>query len=203
MGAQIAEKPATDRRTIRTRAALAEAFIRLLETTPYTKITISAVTREAGVNRKTFYLHYQSIDDLLRSLVQRSIVESVEEVAASLALSTDCRHGDPEQAFDLLTTTILEQLAKNTTLDSRIVDNVPTNTLLEIGTEPMRDLVEHLRQQRHSTGVPHLDYLVACYLGAIIACYREWKSEPQPRTPLAEVSAVICELFGEKTRELL
>lgn len=203
MGEQIAGKPVTDRRAIRTRAALAEAFIRLLETTPYTKITISAVAREAGINRKTFYLHYQSIDDLLRTLVQQGIYESVEEVAVSLALSADCRHSDPEQAFDLLTTTILEQLAKNSTLDSRIANNVPTNTLLEIATEPMRSLVEHLRQQRHATGVPHLDYLVACYLGAIIACYREWKSEPQPRTPLAEVSTTICDLFGNKARELL
>jgi len=41
------------------------AFISLLEKKPYEYITVSELCKEAGVNRSTFYLHYESFDDLL------------------------------------------------------------------------------------------------------------------------------------------
>lgn len=203
MGAQYGEKPPTDRRAVRTRAALTDAFVHLLDTTPYPKITISAIAREAGVNRKTFYLHYPSVDDLLRDLVRQSIYNSIDAVTQTLSLSNNGEPASHSQVFESLTAAILQQLAQNTTLNAHIVEHVPTNTLLEMATEPLRDLVRSLRLQRHASEVPHLNYLICCYLGSIIACYREWKREPEPRTPLKDVSALICDLFAEKARDLL
>lgn len=42
-----------------------EAFIRLLEKREFEYITIKEVCEEAGVNRSTFYLHYENTKDLL------------------------------------------------------------------------------------------------------------------------------------------
>ncbi|MBW3088454.1 TetR family transcriptional regulator [Bifidobacterium sp. 82T24] len=41
-----------------------EAFWRLLERKPYTKITVSDVTRTSGLNRTAFYYHYSNIAEL-------------------------------------------------------------------------------------------------------------------------------------------
>lgn len=48
---------------------LREAFAELMAEQPYDKITVTAVTQRAGLNRGTFYAHYDSIDDLLGDLV--------------------------------------------------------------------------------------------------------------------------------------
>ena len=42
-----------------------EALLLLLEKKDYEFITVTEICQKAGVNRSTFYLHYESIDDLL------------------------------------------------------------------------------------------------------------------------------------------
>ena len=46
-----------------------EALLFLLEKKDYEFITIKEICEKAGVNRSTFYLHYESIDDLLLETV--------------------------------------------------------------------------------------------------------------------------------------
>lgn len=53
----------SDPRALRTRAALKEAFSTLSQTVGIDKITVKALTEVAGINRKTFYLHYDAIED--------------------------------------------------------------------------------------------------------------------------------------------
>ena len=42
-----------------------EALLLLLEKKEYPFITVKEICEKAGVNRSTFYLHYETIDDLL------------------------------------------------------------------------------------------------------------------------------------------
>lgn len=46
-----------------------KALLSLLEKKPFEYITISEICEEAGVNRSTFYLHYENLSDLLRETV--------------------------------------------------------------------------------------------------------------------------------------
>ncbi len=43
-----------------------EAFLALLEKKDYAYITVKEICEKAGVNRSTFYLHYETVDDLLK-----------------------------------------------------------------------------------------------------------------------------------------
>lgn len=47
-----------------------EALIYLLDKKDIDYITIKEICEKAGVNRSTFYLHYESIDDLLEETMQ-------------------------------------------------------------------------------------------------------------------------------------
>ena len=49
--------------------AMDEALIYLLNDKEYDYITIKEICKKAGVNRSTFYLHYENIDDLLKESV--------------------------------------------------------------------------------------------------------------------------------------
>lgn len=47
-----------------------EALLTLLEKKPFEYITVSELCKEAGVNRSTFYLHYENTADLLKETTQ-------------------------------------------------------------------------------------------------------------------------------------
>lgn len=57
----------TDRRVQRTNEALRQAYRKLSRQYHYHELTVKQLTDEANINRKTFYLHYDSIDDLAYS----------------------------------------------------------------------------------------------------------------------------------------
>ena len=47
-----------------------QAFLELLEKKDFAYITVKEICHEAGVNRSTFYLHYETLDDLLKESVE-------------------------------------------------------------------------------------------------------------------------------------
>ena len=69
----------TDLRVIRTRRAIREAFCSMIMEMDYSDITIKELTRRAMINRNTFYLHYESMDALLRELQEEIAGEFIEK----------------------------------------------------------------------------------------------------------------------------
>ena len=56
-----------------TKSDIKEAFIQLLATKSLEDITISQLTKKAGVNRSTFYLHYLDKQDFLEQLKEETL----------------------------------------------------------------------------------------------------------------------------------
>ncbi|MBO5121564.1 MAG: TetR/AcrR family transcriptional regulator, partial [Oscillospiraceae bacterium] len=54
-----------------TSVKMSDALLDLLKTKPFAYITISEICKKAGVNRSTFYLHYENTADLLAETGQR------------------------------------------------------------------------------------------------------------------------------------
>ncbi|HEY2860619.1 MAG TPA: helix-turn-helix domain-containing protein [Terracidiphilus sp.] len=65
---------AADPRVARTRTVIDQAFVQLLFQRSFRSLTVSDITRKAGVGRATFYAHYPSKDALLASQFSRMIV---------------------------------------------------------------------------------------------------------------------------------
>jgi AcrR family transcriptional regulator len=59
-----------DRRARRTRDALGDALVELMQERPFRRITVQDVLDRAGVGRSTFYMHYCDKDDLFLSDVE-------------------------------------------------------------------------------------------------------------------------------------
>ena len=59
----------TDLRVQRTRKILKDTFHEMIITTEFEKITIKDLCEKAMINRRTFYLHYSSIEDLLEDFI--------------------------------------------------------------------------------------------------------------------------------------
>ena len=73
----------SDKRVIRTKKAIKEALFRLMEEKDISSISISELTQEANINRRTFYTHYSSITDILEE-IESDLVEALGVLVQSI-----------------------------------------------------------------------------------------------------------------------
>lgn len=66
----------TDRRTLYTRTVIKDALLELTAATPYDKINVTSLCRQADIARATFYLHYDSLDQVLDSVIDDALLFS-------------------------------------------------------------------------------------------------------------------------------
>lgn len=78
------EDRSTDKRVQRTRAAIHATFRDMICEMDAPQITVKELAARAGINRKTFYLHYPSIEALFESMLQQ-IAEGYFDEMAELA----------------------------------------------------------------------------------------------------------------------
>ena len=68
-----------------TSARMDEAFLALLEEKDFAYITVKEICEKAGVNRSTFYLHYETVGDLLAESTRYIIDKLVENMPQDTA----------------------------------------------------------------------------------------------------------------------
>ena len=95
------KKEKTDLRIVKTRKAIKEAFLKLIDSKGYDRMTIQDIADEAMINRNTFYLHYVDKIDLMESLCQ----DSIEQLNVCIHLETK---GIEEMNVALFTTILME-----------------------------------------------------------------------------------------------
>ena len=75
----------SDLRVRRTLKCIRDAFYELIMEEDFSQISITELTERADINRKTFYLHYTSLEDLVEEIEQ----EFVDELLSSLAANAN------------------------------------------------------------------------------------------------------------------
>lgn len=68
-----------------TAARMDQAFLELLERKDFAYITVKEICERAGVNRSTFYLHYETVNDLLAESAQYIIDKLVKSMPQDTA----------------------------------------------------------------------------------------------------------------------
>lgn len=186
-------KPRLDRRIVRSRNAILSAFERLLMEKPLADITVSAIAREANVDRKTFYVHFGTVDGLLDAIavdVVEMIVDSVEKTLSSMGSDTNERALGAAVSFFK---TVNEALCNNLVLNRQSIENIPLDDFMARLRVPLereiaeRDLLpEGLKDEM-------FDYYLAFLLSGIIGIYRTWALS-DGSVPIERVSAVANDL---------
>ncbi len=65
--------------TMKTKNALADSLRKAMEKKTFSKITVSEIITDCGVNRKTFYYHFRDIYDLLRWMLEQDAIKIVKK----------------------------------------------------------------------------------------------------------------------------
>lgn len=62
-----------------TQKAIMQEFQQLLDTTPFDKITVSAITKRCGIHHNTFYYHYKDVYELLETWLRHELGHFMDE----------------------------------------------------------------------------------------------------------------------------
>ncbi|MDO5118158.1 MAG: TetR/AcrR family transcriptional regulator [Eggerthellaceae bacterium] len=114
-----------DRRVIRTRKAIMDAFCELIAEQSIDTISISALARKANIDRKTFYLHYPSINALVNSFIQQHLERVLKAYRRNSHLPVEER----------LHPMLLEANAlfeENIEMWTHLADNLSTDEMIDI-----------------------------------------------------------------------
>lgn len=65
--------------TLNTKKTLSASLKKCMERKPLSKITVTDIVNECGLNRKTFYYHFQDVPDLLKWTLEQEAVDVVKE----------------------------------------------------------------------------------------------------------------------------
>src|SRR5690554_8074593 len=76
-----------DKRVERSRTLLLDALIALMHEYSYKKISVAQICQQSGVARPTFYLHFNSKDDLLRAFFEIMFTDFYAQVDEYLTKS--------------------------------------------------------------------------------------------------------------------
>lgn len=171
-----------DRRVRRSRAAIRAAFLDLLMEKEYTQITVKELAARADVNRKTFYTHYSSLDDVL------SEVEAI--YAAELERTLDrAQFFDKNAARDH----VLSCVEGTVTRHYEVLRRLSKARSLEY----IRRRVEHTTSQvveRKLAQLPSVPeklrpYAAQQLAAGVVAAFIMWMNAEEP-VPFADLAAI-------------
>lgn len=101
-----------------TASLMDEALLSLIEKKDYEYITVKEICQKAGVNRSTFYLHYENIDDLLKETIENGMKKLMSKYALpkGKGLSGDVRQNATLFFTPEWTVPYLQYIQENKTL---------------------------------------------------------------------------------------
>lgn len=160
-----------------TAAKMDQAFLTLLEKKDFAYITVKEICEAAGVNRSTFYLHYETIGDLLSESVEYMNEHFLAYMKKDQDAFTDKLRQCSMEELYLVTpeylTPYLNYIREHQRLFRTALEN-PVALRLENSYAGLEKHV--LRPILERYGVPEQDrsYMMTFYIHGLMAIITEW-----------------------------
>ena len=152
-----------DSRQRYTKQCLEDAFIQALETKPVSAITVSELSNESGISRKTFYKYYSDPFALLSALQEDLFLELKEELKSL-----------PENIFDI-TPTVIEFCEKHRTLVRSIFENQSQGGFNDKTTRHLYNTYhENWEQANPKMTKKDVEFLFQYVVSGLIGIIRHW-----------------------------
>lgn len=160
-----------------TAAKMDEAFLEILEKKDFAYITVKEICAAAGVNRSTFYLHYETLDDLLSESIshinEKFLIYMEHDTEVFVKKMKDC----PLEELYLVTPEYLVPYLNYIREHKRLFKTVTENARVLKTEDTYGRMFRHVFSpilERY--GVPEADrtYLMTFYIQGLMAILTEW-----------------------------
>lgn len=176
-----------------TAAKMDEALLALLAKKELTYITVKEICAEAGVNRSTFYLHYETIGDLLSESIQymneQFVSHMQQDPAAFIARLRHC----PLEELYLLTPQYLMPYLQYVQMHKYLFKAAIENSAALQVQEAYDALFRHVLSpilERFNIPEQEQPYMTAFYVRGLMAIVTQWLEEDCAR-PIEQIIAVM------------
>ena len=171
-----------DRRQIKTRQAIFSAFVKLLETRRYEKITVQEILDEANIGRSTFYAHFETKDELLKAICKElfgHIIDSAMDRTHTHGLYS--QGGAPQSVFCHL----LQHLQENDNNILGLLSCERSDIFLRYFKDSLNELIQTQfvnHRRRENQNLPQ-DFLVNHISGSFVEMVLWWLKDRDRHTP--------------------
>lgn len=160
-----------------TAARMDEAFLELLEEKDFAYITVKELCAKAGVNRSTFYLHYETLADLLAESAQHIIDRFVAAMPHDTQEFLEKLPERPVEELYLITPEYLVPYLTYVKEHRRVF----RTTVEQASALRMNDAYEALSRHvflpilnRFGVSAADREYLMAFYISGLMAIINRW-----------------------------
>lgn len=160
-----------------TAARMDEAFLELLEQKDFAYITVKELCAKAGVNRSTFYLHYETLADLLAESGQQIIDRFVAAMPHDTQEFLEKLPERPVEELYLITPEYLVPYLTYVKEHRRVF----RTTVEQASALRMNDAYEALSRHvflpilnRFGVSAADREYLMAFYISGLMAIINRW-----------------------------
>ena len=160
-----------------TAAKMDDALLELLEQKDFAYITVKEICAKAVVNRSTFYLHYETISDLLNESVERINREFLDYMKRDADAFTQKMRTCPVEELYLITPEYLEPYLGFIKERRRVFRTVVEHPDVLGAKTTFGKMMRHVFSPiMDRYGVPMRDrpYLMAFYISGLMAIIAEW-----------------------------
>ena len=178
-----------DRRQRKTREAIFRAFINLLGKKEFSQITVGEIIDRADVGRATFYAHFETKDELLRSMCTDIFHHVFTE---ELPQEADHDYSAGSKSLELKLGHVLYHLRENRLNLKGLLASESGELFLSFLKDYLRELFVRYLHEFHSD-VPE-DYLLHHLTGSFAETVKWWVAQdmaPAPETVANYYIAVI------------
>lgn len=178
-----------DRRILKTKKAIYEALVELMQKKKLNSITVTELAAQADINRKTFYTYYSTVNDVLDEGINE-LITSLKDLLC--AMSEDYNMFSPQTLFAFLNTIMSDaDIARD--LFASDNGSLLFNRLQKALQET---LLKELVDKDIKMNVPAEQYpLISNFVaGGMISAYYEWITNPDGIT-LDEMARTLTTLI--------
>lgn len=180
-----------DRRIGRTRSAIRTAYLDILKDGTKGRITVAGIARRANIDRKTFYLHYESPDDILDEIYDEVIADAMAQLKKRAADSSS------KVSIDGLFELITAMIAKNIDIFEILAGMDHDRRLFEKLKKTLINQIENEYKQELGLTETQFRIYAEFFLSGIIAAYNMWIMAKLPlRTEELAAMVTKASLYG-------
>lgn len=154
-----------------------EAFLQLLEKKDFSYITVKEICEKAGVNRSTFYLHYETLEDLLSESVEYMNEQFLEHMKySSVNFIEQIKECSADELYFIepkYLLSYLEYIQKNKRLFFTAIMRAKTLRLDDSYDKMFRHVFTPVLE-RYKVPVENRRYIIIFYIQGIMAVITEW-----------------------------